>query len=139
MRENNIRKPVSSPKQVFHISDDEGNSKDFVIRKTDKSVIYTIDDVEAVLDTCIEVIKDALTRGEEITVRGFGTLALKYRKARSTRLLGKDKQIIDVQARYVPKFAFGNDLRMCAKLFELSLGEISDGEPADFADKADGE
>ena len=45
MRENDIRKPVSSPKQVFHISDDEGNSKDFVVRKTDKKVIFTIDDV----------------------------------------------------------------------------------------------
>ena len=28
MRENNMRKPISTPKHVFHISDDEGNSKD---------------------------------------------------------------------------------------------------------------
>ena len=42
MREKDIRKPVSIPKQVFHISDDEGNSRDFVVRKTDKSVQFTI-------------------------------------------------------------------------------------------------
>lgn len=47
MRENNIRKPVSSQKQVFHISDDEGNTKDFVVKKTDKGVLFTYDDVEA--------------------------------------------------------------------------------------------
>ena len=51
MRENNIRKPVSSQKQVFHISDDEGNTKDFVVKKTDKGVLFTYDDVEAMMDT----------------------------------------------------------------------------------------
>ena len=36
MRENNIRKPVSSQKKVFHISDDDGNVSDFVIKKSNK-------------------------------------------------------------------------------------------------------
>ena len=36
LRTNDIKKPVSIPKQVFHISDDEGNSKDFTVKKTDK-------------------------------------------------------------------------------------------------------
>ena len=120
MRENNIRKHVSSPKYVFHISDDDGNHKDFVVKKTDKSVLFTSDDVEAVLDTCRAVIEDALRRGEPVSIHGFGTLGLKYRKPRATKIPGTE-QWVDVESRYIPKFAFGNDLRMCAKVYELSL------------------
>lgn len=122
MRENNIRKPVSSPKQVFHISDDEGNKKDFVVKKTDKSVLFTVDDVEAVVDACLYVIEESLKRGEPVSIRGFGSLGLKYRKPRATKRPGTEEWV-DVEARYVPKFSFGNDLRMCAKVYELSLGD----------------
>jgi hypothetical protein len=38
MRDNNIKKPVYSQKQVIHISDDDGNTKDFVIKKNDTGV-----------------------------------------------------------------------------------------------------
>lgn len=37
LRDNNIRKPVSMPKQIFHISDDAGNSRDFIVRATEKA------------------------------------------------------------------------------------------------------
>lgn len=120
LRENDIRKPVSSHKQVLHISDDDGNTSDFVIKKTDKGVLFTYDDVESIIDTCISVIEDAIKHGEHISIRGFGTLALHYRKARRTKHpdTGED---IEVSERYIPKFTYGNDLRMCAKIFELSL------------------
>ena len=125
MRENNIKKQITSPKHVFHISDDEGNSKDFIVRRTDKSVQYTLDDVAAVIDTCIDVIKDAIKKGESVSIYGFGTLGLHYRKARRARH-PETGEMVDVAARYVPKFLFGNDLRVCAKLFELSLEEGKD-------------
>lgn len=122
MRENNIRKPVSSQKHVFHISDDEGNTKDLVIKKSEKGVLFTNDDIEAMVDTCIAVIADALKHGEPISFRGFGTLALHYRKARKTKHpdTGED---VDVPDRYIPKFTYGKDLRMCARVFELSLAD----------------
>lgn len=122
MRENNIRKLISSPKQVFHISDDDGNQKDFVVKKSDKGVLYTVDDVEAVLDTCLAVIEEAMRRGEAVSVRGFGTLGLKYRKPRATKVPGTEEWV-DIESRYIPKFTFGNDLRMCAKVYELSLAD----------------
>lgn len=50
LRANDIRKPISIPKQVFHISDDEGNSKDFTIKKIDKTAIYTKDDVDNIIN-----------------------------------------------------------------------------------------
>lgn len=30
LKQNDVRKPVSFPKQTFHITDDEGNHKDFL-------------------------------------------------------------------------------------------------------------
>ena len=122
MREKDIRKPVSMPKQVFHISDDEGNKRDFTLRKIDKSVIYTADDVEAIIDNCIEVIQEALKHGEEISVRGFGTLGLKYRKKRTLIHVGTGEQI-EMDSHYVPKFTSGHDLKMCAKVYEMFLKE----------------
>ncbi|MBP5462526.1 MAG: HU family DNA-binding protein [Lachnospiraceae bacterium] len=98
MRENNIRKPVSSPKQVFHISDDEGNKKDFVVKKTDKSVLFTVDDVEAVVDACLYVIEESLKRGVPVCIRGVGSLGLKYRKPRATKRPGTEEWG-DVEAR----------------------------------------
>lgn len=128
MRDNNIRKPISSAKHVFHISDDEGNCKDFVIKKTNRSVIYTKEDVAAVLDSCMDVIGEALKQGEPVSVHGFGTLGLKYREPRKTKRPGTDEWV-DVTGRYIPKFSFGNDLRMCAKIYELSINDRRLEEP----------
>lgn len=128
MRQNNIRKPVLVPKKVLHISDDEGNKKDFVVKGVDKNVLFSVADVENVLDILIQVIEESLKEGEPVTIQGFGTFGLKYRKARATKKVGTDEWV-DVAARYVPKFSFGNNLRMCAKLYELSLGDLKLDEP----------
>lgn len=122
LRTNNLRKPVSIKKHTFHITDEEGNSADFHIKQQDKNVIYTVDDATNVIDACIAVITDALKNGEEISIKGFGTLGLHYRAARRTKepISG---EWCEIEARYVPKFAYGNDLRMAARLYELSINE----------------
>lgn len=122
MRENNIRKPISARKQVFHISDDEGNISDFIIKQSDKGVLFTNDDVDAVVDACIAVIEDALTHGEHISIQGFGTLGLHHRKARTAKHPTTGEEV-EVAERYVPKFTYGKHLRMCARVFELALAE----------------
>lgn len=122
LRENNMRKPVSVKKHTFHITDDEGNAADFNIKKRDKSVLYTIDDVSAIIDACLSVIFDTIRNGEEINIKGFGSLGLRYRAARRTKE-PKSGEWCEVEARYVPKFAYGNDLRMAARLYEISLSD----------------
>lgn len=122
MRDNGITKPVSYPKQVFHISDDDGNSKDFVVKKTDKNINFTTDDVAAIVEACIETAKEALRKGDNISLHGFGVLGLNYRQPRKTKEFGTDNDVL-IEGRYVPKFSFGNDLRMCAKVYELSLDD----------------
>ena len=122
LRENDVRKYVCTPKHVFHISDDEGNTKDFIIKRTEKEVLFTVPDITIILDTCLAVIEDALQKGEEVSLHGFGSFALKHRAARRTKRPDTGEWI-DIESRYTPKFSFGNDLRIAAKLYELSLKE----------------
>lgn len=139
LRDSNTRKPISIPKQVFHISDNEGNSKDFTVKKVDKYVSYTANDISAIMDACLYVVQESLKRGEPISIHGFGTFSLRYRKPRATKSIINNEDIV-IEGRYVPKFSFGNDLRMCAKVYELSLNDrLPEPEPIyDEADKTDG-
>ena len=131
MRDGDIRKPISIPKQIFHISDDEGNSKDFIIRKTDKNVLFTIEDIEVVLDACLAVIEDSLRHGEAVSIRGFGTLGLKYRKPRIMKHVGTGEEVV-AEGRYTPKFYAGNNLRTDAKIYEAYMDDNYINEPLPF-------
>jgi len=122
LRTNNIRKPVKFPRQVFHISDDEGNSKDFWVKKTDKTVPYKTEDVATILDTCIQVIIDSIRRGEEVRIPGFGVLELHYRAAREA-ILPSTGERVKVAERLVPKFTYGKHLRLAAKMYDISRKE----------------
>lgn len=122
LRKVSARKTVSFPRQVFHISDDDGNKKDFVVKKSDKEVLYTVDDVEVILDALIYTIKESLKVGDPVTIHGFGTFGLRYRKPRKTKKIGTDNDIT-IDGRFVPKFSFGNDLRMCARIYEMSFDD----------------
>ena len=85
LRENDLRKPVSVRKHTFHITDDEGNTADFNIRQQEKSVLYTTEDTANIIDACLAVILDAIRKGEEVNIKGFGCLGLHYRAARRTK------------------------------------------------------
>lgn len=122
LRESNIKKSVHVPRQVLHISDNEGNSKDFTVKGADKEIAFTSADVSAVLDAVSKVVVDTLMRGDNITVHGFGSIGLQYRKPRATKKIGTDEDIV-IAGRYVPKFIFGNELRMAARMYELSLDD----------------
>ena len=126
LRANNIRKPVSVKKQTFHITDEDGNTADFHIKQQDKNVLYTVDDTANVIDACIAVILDAIKNGEEISIKGFGSLGLHYRAARRTKEPNSGEWC-EIEARYIPKFSYGNDLRMAARLYELSHAEQVEG------------
>jgi DNA-binding protein HU-beta len=124
---NGISKRVSVPKQVFHISDDEGNQKDFIIRSVDKTVNFNSTDVGSIIDITLSVIEEALKQGEEVALHGFGTFGLHHRAPSRTKLVGTDEWI-NINARYIPKFSFGNNLKLAAKLYELSLSDSVNNE-----------
>ena len=130
LRENNVRKPISIKKHTFYITDDDGNAANFHIKQQDKNVIYTVDDALNVIDACIAVIVDALKNGEEINIKGFGNLGLHYRAARRTKEPNTGEWCV-IEARYVPKFSYGNDLRMAARLYELSNADTVEKQGGD--------
>lgn len=135
LRSTNTRKPVRMPKQVFTISDNEGNSKSFEIKNEDKEVIYTTVDVERFLEACAFVVKESLKKGEKVAIHGFGTLDIQYRKARRTKDIASGEEII-IEARYVPKFIPGAELKQCCRTYGMSLEEqIAPPEPLDFEDE----
>lgn len=134
LHDNGIRKPIAAKKTTFHISDDSGNAKDFVVRQTEKTTMYTINDVEAIIDAAIEVICNALKHGEVVTVRNLGSLGLKYRQPRKTKRPMTDEWV-EIPGHYIPKFIFGSDLRMAAKQYELLLDENQYSEPLPLFDE----
>lgn len=123
LQEKGERKPVRTPGHVFHITDNYGNKKDFVAKPEQHTECYTEVDVKKIIDAGVAVIKEALAHGQVVSISGFGSFGLKWRKARNTKDLSTGKEIT-INPRYVPRFSFGNDLRMCGKLYELSLGDV---------------
>lgn len=138
LRLNGVKKPVSIKKHTFHITDDDGRCADFHVKRDDKTVIYTTDDTENIIDACIAVIIDALQHGESISIKGFGSLGVQYRAARRTKDFYSDN-MVEIEERYIPKFNFGNDLRMAARVYQLSLEQedredeaVDETETTDF-------
>ena len=122
LSENDFRKPISAQKKVLHISDDFGNCSDFVIKKSETGLLLTTRDITAVLDAAIAVIEDSIKHGEEINIHGFGSLGLKFRAARQTKHPDTGN-VVNIEAHYIPKFDFGNRLKVAAKVYEMSLDD----------------
>ena len=122
LKNNNVRKRISSQKTVLHVSDDDGNSKDFVIKKSPTGLLFTSGDVTAVIDACLNIIEDALLHGEEVSLHGFGTFEVSKMKEKQIKH-PETGEPITLKERYVPKFHYGNNLRMAALSYGLTQQE----------------
>lgn len=127
LREEGKRKPVTIKKHRFTITDEEDNAANFFIKQKEKEVLYTVDDVANIIDACISVVVDSVRMGEAVNIFGFGSLFLHYRAARKTKA-PETNDWYDVEARFVPKFTPGKDLKMAAKLFELDAHDVKNNE-----------
>src|SRR6187397_1134913 len=68
------------------------------------------DDVDMAVKTLLEMMSNALTEGDRIEIRGFGSFSLHFRPPR----LGRNPKTGDPVAlagKYVPHFKPGKDLR----------------------------
>lgn len=122
LKENDLGKHVYAYKNILHISDDEGNKTDFTVKRKERDLVYTGDDVEKIIDAMFAAIIDSLKRGEEIDIRGIGVLKLVMRGARDAVHPGTN-EIMHVPAHYVPKFNYGLKLKTAARVYEESLGD----------------
>lgn len=119
-------KKIQAQKHVFHISDDYGNTRDFTVKRKEKNIQFTAEDVEIILEALLGETLEALKHGECVSIHGFGSVGVKYHKPKKTKMVGSDDWI-DIDGGYKPNFSAGKDLRIAAKLYELSeIDDISD-------------
>jgi len=67
-------------------------------------------DVELALKQILEIMSDALSVGERIEIRGFGSFSLHYRAPRVGRN-PKTGQSVSLDGKFVPHFKPGKELR----------------------------
>ena len=67
-------------------------------------------DIELAVKTIINCMKQALSNGERIEIRGFGSFSLRYRKPRIGRN-PKSGMTVNINERYVPHFKAGKNLK----------------------------
>jgi len=67
-------------------------------------------DVQNVVDAFIKKVTDSLSRGEKVTLVGFGTFQVMERKARKG-VNPQTRKAIQIPAKKVPKFVPGKALR----------------------------
>ena len=65
---------------------------------------------EVILDATIEVIMEALRKGDEVKLVGFGTFSKTSRKSRTGRN-PKTGATVKIPSAYVPRFKPGKDLK----------------------------
>lgn len=122
LKESNIRKPVAVPKQQFTITDDEGNSRMFTVKRKDREALYTMVDVRNIINMMINVIVDSMQHGIPIYLPRIGTLCVQYREASKVRIPGS-RQWADIPAHYVPKMNFSEAMRDAARIYEAYISE----------------
>ena len=64
----------------------------------------------AIVDTILETMTDALTRGDSIEIRGFGSFVVKEYESYTGRN-PKTGELITVRPKRLPFFILGKDLR----------------------------
>ena len=70
----------------------------------------SVKDVELAVKTMLDHMTESLAEGERIEIRGFGSFSLHYRAPRVGRN-PKTGESVSLDAKYVPHFKPGKDLR----------------------------
>ncbi len=73
-------------------------------------VLPTKKEAQAAVEAVFDSIRDALSKGESVTVVGFGTFKPELRRERKARKITTGEEII-IEARNVPKFVPGKNLK----------------------------
>lgn len=114
--ENNVKKHVPPTRTTFHITDDSGHKSDFIVRKEQSPLKFTIEDVLYILETCFAVIAESLRIGDKVSLPGFGAFYLKRRAARISPH-PKTGEPQEIKEHYIVKFDDGKLLRTAATIY----------------------
>ncbi|RMD59862.1 MAG: integration host factor subunit beta [Nitrospirae bacterium] len=72
---------------------------------------------EMVIDVIFDAIKSALSRGEKVEIRDFGSFKVKKKEGRKARN-PKTGVVVDVEPKKVPYFKVGKELKEMVKKYE---------------------
>jgi DNA-binding protein HU-beta len=86
-------------------------NKSGLVAEVAKRVDRNKADVARVLDQAMAVIRDAVAKGERVSLVGFGTFERRRRNRRVARNPRKPEVVVPVPARDVPSFAPGQAFR----------------------------
>lgn len=89
-------------------------NKDMLVSAIVAKVDLSKKDVEAVIESMIDEVTNALRRGEKVTLTGFGTFRVSDRAAREG-INPQTKAKITIPAMKVPKFTAGKTLKEAVK------------------------
>lgn len=81
-----------------------------LVERIAQKINLTKTDAESYLDTTLEIIRNSVTRGEEVKLVGFGTFSRAKRKARVGRNPQTGKEV-KIAAASVPKFRPGKEFK----------------------------
>ncbi len=84
--------------------------RDLINKVTAQLDGYLKKDVEQVVDIILETMADALDQGRRVEIRGFGSFAVRQRKARKTKN-PKTGTIMDIPARKTLHFTMSKSLK----------------------------
>jgi integration host factor subunit beta len=83
---------------------------ELIERLIDAHPELSVKDVELAVKTMLDHMTDALSTGERIEIRGFGSFSLHYRAPRMGRN-PKTGEAVPLTAKFVPHFKPGKELR----------------------------
>ena len=93
---------------------------ELIQRIADKHPNLAMKDVEKLVSTIFDEITDSLAEGHRVELRGFGAFSTKMREPRVGRN-PRTGEAVDVEAKRVPVFKLGKQLR-----YRLNPGELDD-------------
>ena len=86
------------------------NKKELIDRISRKQDQLPHRDIELSVKTMLNCMTQALSSGERIEIRGFGSFSLRYRRPRIGRN-PKSGMKVNINERYVPHFKPGKNLK----------------------------
>jgi DNA-binding protein HU-beta len=85
------------------------NKGEFIDRLADRTST-TKKEARQLLDSVLDLVQETLLQGDEVKLVGFGKFAVRGRKA-SSRINPQTKRPIEVEAKVVPLFRPGKELK----------------------------
>ncbi|HOB10157.1 MULTISPECIES: HU family DNA-binding protein [Acetomicrobium] len=86
-------------------------TKSDIVNEVAKATGLTKKDAASAVDAFVKCVVEALSKGEEVQIMGFGTFEVRNRAARKGRNPQNPEEVIDIPAKKVPAFRAGKMLK----------------------------